>query len=328
MNVLLVNPYIYDFTAYDLWLKPMGLLYIASVLKEYTDCRVHWLDLLDRAQPGAYETAKEAKKASRQTGRGKFHREEVEKPAIYAGTPRIYARYGMPFRAFLEKLDQMPQMDLIFVTSLMTYWVEGVAVTVNTLKEKFPAAKIILGGIIPSLVPPRHLENLIHADTFIGGYGESRVLEIVKDHGGRILEYPDFSGIDSLPYPAVELLGNQDVLPLLTSRGCPFHCTYCASDILNEKFIQRDYQQIRDEILFMANTYGTRHFAVFDDALLIDKRKRFFKVFGTLGDEDGLCFHTPNGIHAREIDEETAEIFLGVVSKRCALVSSPPAAPF
>ncbi|GAI31851.1 unnamed protein product, partial [marine sediment metagenome] len=33
-NFLLINPWIYDFTAYDFWSKPLGLLYIASILRE------------------------------------------------------------------------------------------------------------------------------------------------------------------------------------------------------------------------------------------------------------------------------------------------------
>jgi len=37
-HILLVNPWITDFTAYDFWLKPLGLLSIASILRENSDC--------------------------------------------------------------------------------------------------------------------------------------------------------------------------------------------------------------------------------------------------------------------------------------------------
>lgn len=33
-HVLCINPWIYDFTAYDYWSKPLGLLYIASFFRE------------------------------------------------------------------------------------------------------------------------------------------------------------------------------------------------------------------------------------------------------------------------------------------------------
>jgi hypothetical protein len=32
-KILLVNPPVYDFAAYDLWAKPLGLLYLSSLLK-------------------------------------------------------------------------------------------------------------------------------------------------------------------------------------------------------------------------------------------------------------------------------------------------------
>ena len=46
---------------------------------------------------------------------------------------------------------------------------------------------------------------------------------------------------------------------------------------------------------------------IFDDALLVHKERRFFPIFNALAGRDGLRFHTPNGLHAREIDEKTAE---------------------
>jgi len=35
MKILLINPWIYDFAAYDEWMKPLGLLYIASFLEKF-----------------------------------------------------------------------------------------------------------------------------------------------------------------------------------------------------------------------------------------------------------------------------------------------------
>ena len=73
MNVLFINPYIYDFTAYDLWLRPLSLLYLAAVVEKYSDSEVFWLDTLDRFQ---FNEAP----ASKQDGRGKYFREIIEKP--------------------------------------------------------------------------------------------------------------------------------------------------------------------------------------------------------------------------------------------------------
>lgn len=310
MKLLLVNPYIYDFTAYDLWLKPLGLLYIASVLKEYTDCELYWLDLLDRFQENAFLPGDPALKNTHNDGSGKYHREILtQKPALYQTVPRHYCRYGIPFDVFREKIEKFPQVDMILVTSLMTYWVDGLKVTIDCLKERFPGAIVVLGGILPSLASAHLSRHGIRVDHLIAGYGETKILELVAARGAKVYSHPDFRGLDALPYPAVEYLSNQKYLPLLTSRGCPFHCTYCASATLNEKLLERSPEKVWEEILYMHDRFGTEHFALFDDALLINKRKRFYRIFQKVKEKLRVHFHTPNGLHVGEIDRETADLF-------------------
>lgn len=309
MKILLVNPYIYDFTAYDLWLRPLGLLYIASVLKTYTHCELYWLDALDRFQEDAFPPDAPSKKRSHSNGSGKFHREIVEKPGVYENVPRHYSRYGIPLEAFHKKLDQIPTVDMILVTSLMTYWIDGVKTTMDILKQKFPSAKVVFGGILPNLVPADQLKHHIHADYFINGYGETQILTILKEIDDKVLlPYPDFADIDTIPFPAVEFLAGRDALPLMTSRGCPYRCTYCASNLLNNGFRERKPEKVLEEIRFMHQTYGTKHFVIFDDALLINKDRRFLKVFREVAETLDVRFFTPNGLHVCEIDGKTADI--------------------
>jgi radical SAM superfamily enzyme YgiQ (UPF0313 family) len=301
MKILFVNPYIYDFTAYDLWLRPVGLLYIAAVVRKFTGCEIFWLDALDRFQEGAGVK-------SGKSGRGKYYREIVKKPEIYEQTPRYYARYGIPVETFREKIEKLPEMDMIVLTTLMTYWIEGVQFTLNILVNRFPDAKIVVGGVIPSLIPREKIEEYISADFYVSGYGEKKILEIIEREGGKIYPYPDFFHIDNIPFPAFELLTNRRTLPLLTSRGCPYHCAYCASGILNKKFVERSVEKILEEIYDMHETFGTEEVVIFDDAFLVNRRKRFFRVFAEVSQKLKLRFHTPNGLHPGEIDEETAEI--------------------
>ncbi len=305
MRLLFVNPYIYDFTAYDLWLRPLGLLYIAAVVEKYTNCEIYWLDALDRFQPGAG-----VKPGA--SGRGKYHREIVDKPSIYSKTPRNYARYGMPYAAFQEKLERLPEIDMILVATLMTYWIDGLSFTLNALTQRFPRAQIVIGGTLPTLIAhdliAANLSTPNGAIRFIAGYGEKQILQLIEQSGGRIYAHPDFSEIDNIPYPAFELTAERSVLPLLTSRGCPYRCTYCASNLLNERFLERDPEKILAEIEYMHEQYGARQFVIFDDALLVDRRNRFMKVFTRVKEKLSLSFHTPNGLHPGEIDSETAEL--------------------
>ncbi len=311
MKVLFVNPYIYDFTAFDLWLRPLGNLYLASTLEKYTDSEIYWIDTLDRFQD-------DPEIKSGPYGKGKFYRTPVEKPPVYKDIPRVYARYGIPLDSFRNKLENLDEIDIIFVTTLMTYWIDGVNFTVKELRKRFRNAKIVIGGILPTLIG-KTISEYIDGDIFISGYGEDQILYLLYSEGAVINSRPDFSDIDNIPFPLNKLLSNRKVLPLLTSRGCPYNCTYCASHILNKRFIQRKPGKIIEEILFMNDKYNTEDFIIFDDAFLINKEKRFFPVFENVRKRLNVRFHTPNGIHAGEIDKTTANVLFNAGFKTIRL---------
>ena len=54
-HILCVNPWIHDFAAYDFWAKPLGLLTLAAICRMH-DCRVSYIDCLDRFDPRAPQT--------------------------------------------------------------------------------------------------------------------------------------------------------------------------------------------------------------------------------------------------------------------------------
>jgi radical SAM superfamily enzyme YgiQ (UPF0313 family) len=302
MKILLVNPYISDFTAYDMWLRPLGLLYLAATIRKYSAAEIYWLDALDRFQEGM-------ESHGRADGRGKYPREFLEKPQIYRSVPRNYSRYGIPLDLFQKKLAALPDVDVILVTSLMTYWLEGLQFTLKTLKQRFPRAKVVLGGVLPSLAPIA-AQSSLPADHFVQGGGETAVLSLLGDLGARVSIPSDFSDSIEFPLPAIDLAGTREYVPLLTARGCPLRCSYCASRLLNPVFRERRPADILAEIEQRRHVYNSKHFIIFDDALLINKIKRFLPVFSRLT-RDGnaqLRFHTPNGLHTREIDRESAAV--------------------
>jgi len=77
-RALLINPWIYDFKAYDFFLKPLGLLYLASYLRE-NNFEVDLIDCLDRNHPLILKNFKIKKD---KYGRGKFPYTFIEKPEI------------------------------------------------------------------------------------------------------------------------------------------------------------------------------------------------------------------------------------------------------
>ena len=136
-RILLINPWIYDFAAYDLWMKPLGLLYLASILRN-NGFHVDFLDCLD---PYCYDSETEGhlKPPKRQpSGRGHFPKEQIAKPSCLKEIKRRYYRFGISPHLFRATLEKKPAPDMIFVTSMMTYWYPGVFAAIETLHDLFP----------------------------------------------------------------------------------------------------------------------------------------------------------------------------------------------
>ncbi len=304
-NILLVNPWIYDFTAYDFWLRPLGLLYIASLIRKHTRFRLDFIDCLDRHSTLSREEIK-----IKPDGRGPFHKEEVPKPSVLKDVPRKFSRYGIPVPLFLDRLGQIPPPDLVLVTCTMTYWYPGIQLVAELIRKKYGRVPIVLGGVYGTLMP-EHARTFSGADVVFQGAGEREIFSLLKDILGDS-SYPDYryENLDEVPWPAFDLLSAKDVLPVLTSRGCPFNCTFCASPLLHEKFEQRTASSVVSEVEHHYREHKTRNFAFYDDALLMRKDNHIIPLLKELLPKKlPVFFHTPNGLHLREIDSEIASLF-------------------
>ncbi len=117
------------------------------------------------------------------------------------------------------------------------------------------------------------------------------------------------NGLRSPLYPAFDLYPKLDYVCIETSRGCPYHCTYCANPILNDGFFRRDAHDVVEEITYWAAAQGVGNFAFYDDALLVDGQNGIVPILEELMRRGLRCnFHTPNGLHVREIDEDMARL--------------------
>lgn len=307
-KILLINPWIYDFAAYDFRVTPLGLLSIASVLRE-NGYNVYFIDCLDSNHPQMINKKGITKATHKKDGCGHFYKEHIDKPAVLGEIPRRYSRYGISPELFEQKLQMIPKPEVILVTSMMTYWYLGVFQTIKLSKKHYPDVPVILGGIYTTLCP-EHVLKYSGADYCICGEGEELVLKIVGELTQQNASFvPNLKELDSLPYPAFDLMPHHDFLCLLTSRGCPNRCTYCASYLLNSTFRQRDTAKVMDEILFWMDNYPVRNVAFYDDALLYKANERFVPLLKEIIKRNIKCnFYTPNGLHIRGITEEVADL--------------------
>ena len=297
-NILLINPWIYDFAAYDFWTKPTGLLSIGNYLENH-GYKINLIDCLDRYLPSL------PKSNSKKYGAGRFIRTQIEKPKQFDHVPRYYCRYGMPLDIFNKSLSQITKPDVILVTSGMTYWYPGVHFAIKLLRQKFSDVPIILGGVYATLCYD-HAKKNSGADIVVQGPGESKALELAnsltKNKNSSTKDTSEF------PEPVYHYYKKLASIPIFTSYGCPFRCSFCASNLISGKFRQRDPEDVIDEIEQYYFSRHIRHFSFFDDALLVNQENHISVILDALIKKNlPIDFHTPNGIHPQEITLDLAQ---------------------
>ncbi|WP_035244696.1 B12-binding domain-containing radical SAM protein [Desulfonatronovibrio hydrogenovorans] len=311
LRVLGINPWIYDFAAFNVWSRPAGLLCCLDMFSR-SGADTALADFMDRMVPGPHWPRAAA------TGRGHYPKTFLPKPWVLKNIPRQYSRYGLARDMSAQALSGLdPAPDLILVTSLMTYWYPGVGSAIKMARQIFPEAKICLGGIYATLC--REHAEAMGADLVVSGPLErpdnwARVWSLA---GRAAPALPDQAGLalDTSYYrdPEFSLI--------MGSRGCPFNCPYCASSRLYNGFRQADPARV---IKGIRQDYerGVRDFAFYDDALLVNPEKMLYPVLDFIIESKyNLRLHAPNALHIRYLTPQICRLLkrAGLVTVRLGL---------
>ncbi len=300
-HILLVNPWIHDFTAYDFWAKPLGLLQLGAICRlhgfevSYIDCQNRFHFLARPTDPLA------------RNGRGPFLKTRIDPPVALKGLRRRYSRYGIRPEWFARDLAAISRPDVILITCMMTYWYPGLMETIAEIRKIHPTTPIAVGGVYATLWR-EHAVSAIGADHIISGPAETSIVDIISDITGvrPSLRFDPYD-LDTYPFPAFDLQHTIGYIPLLTSRGCPFSCDYCASNILQPGRIRRSPAGVIEEIRFWHEKFEVHEFAFYDDALLMDAAEHAIPLFEGIAEAQlNVNFHTPNGVHIRAITLQMA----------------------
>jgi radical SAM superfamily enzyme YgiQ (UPF0313 family) len=287
--VLLVNPWIHDFTAYNLWIEPLGLLTIGATLRQAGFA----VAVLDCLGPGA------ARQPARRQGAGKFLKEELIKPPAVASVPRRYGRYGLPLQAVAAQLAGLPAPDLVLVASGMTYWYPGVVEAISLVRQRFGGMPVALGGVYATLCTD-HARQVTEADRIIAGPGMVPALQFAGEVTGYDLEPARYTDPRTWPAPAHDLVP-RPFAGLLTSWGCPYRCSYCAGHLLQPLLVRREPASVLNEVA-ESGQRGIYDWAFYDDALLIDAQQHLAPILeGLIALGLPLRLHAPNGLHVRAV---------------------------
>jgi len=294
---------VFDFALYDVFFKPYGLLRLAGYL-EQQGYQVEFINALDYQEP--YTLAAKGMPRRRANGTGKFHRQRAQLPPGIQTIPRQYSRYGMLPEVFAQQVANT-QPDMVLITSQMTYWYQGLVEAVRVVRQAHPSVPVVVGGIYATLMP-QHCSTVTGADEVVLGEGLSQLPGLFEKYKLVIPKASD-SHNDVVPilFGGRETWGDAGVVRL--NVGCPYRCTYCASAIIEPRFLPGEYLQVWDQILYLHRKFGTVNFAFYDDALLVHKEDLLLPLLElVIRSKLSLRFYTPNAVHMHFIDRETAKL--------------------
>ena len=198
---------------------------------------------------------------------------------------------------------------------------------------------VIVGGPHATSVPKEVLRNH-DIDFAVVGEGEVifKVLLDMLDNGQspekiRGIGYrkdneiivnppaPQIETLDDLPFPSWDLIelnkyaytesmsiiGYGPYMVLLTSRGCPFHCTYC-HNIMGKTFRARSVENVLEEMRILIDQYHINDFEIIDDISNFD-RERFKQIMRDIIDKGWkVTLSFPNGVRTDLLDEESVHL--------------------
>lgn len=173
------------------------------------------------------------------------------------------------------------------------------------IKKNFPEDILcVLGGMHATALPKRSLEESMF-DLVVVGEGELTMLEVMEKHfqksfpadvAGTVVRTekgivrnpprPLIKDLDEIPLPAYDLIdeeyyidtlrgyGGGRSMVIMASRGCPFRCVFCSSEIIwHRKVRYFSADRIIKEIKFLIENFNINQISFLDDMFTASKKK-------------------------------------------------------
>lgn len=156
------------------------------------------------------------------------------------------------------------------------------------LRGYLPDKQMIIGGVQASITPQAILDLDIFDAVVVGESDNEQYLQDIVCHlkHNTIYSTDEYVDIDNLPIMNYELINNYTyrsmpphgmfgrVMPMLTSRGCPYNCTFCSKAVFGNKYRSQSPTRIVEEIRHL-QTLGINEIAFYDDVFTINHKNTY-----------------------------------------------------
>lgn len=200
-------------------------------------------------------------------------------------------------------MEGLPKPYVFGITVLTAQVARAFALS-RLLKAKYPDCTVIVGGYHPTALPEESLTEVDTIDFVVRGEGERTLLSLyeairagAKDFShingasfsrdGQIVHTPEeplIKDLDTLPpFPYdlfVDMLSktrsrsSYDWGFIMTSRGCPYKCTYCSQRMMTgSTYRYKSPQRILEELGVLINRLGAKQIFFMDDNFCFKKAR-------------------------------------------------------
>ena len=283
MKVLLIVPPSYGLVRGSIPTFHLGLGYLAAVLNDAG----HEVRVYDANCP-----------------RNPERKRLVAEEDLYTNMEAVLRDPTQPVWNEVEAVIREQNPDVVGISAKSLDLGIGLAIS-RVAKRIIPTCKVIFGGAAATTCPEMVLTD-DSVDFVVRGEGEVTMLALLQAlttndrsslHAIDGISYRDSSGLvhtpdrsliedlDSLPLPARDLLLYVDRQPpvvrrammgdMVTSRGCPFGCTFCANKTIwgTRRVRERSPASIVEEMTLLRNKYGAERLILWDDQLTMNRRR-------------------------------------------------------
>jgi len=311
-RVMLIFPPMYDIKHVDtMCVPPLGIACLGAFIRDQAEVK-----LMDALVEGSHRRVSVSKKIE---------------------------LVGLSYDDILERIREY-RPDMVGFSCIFSNQYASIKTLAQRIKQELdPEMVLAAGGTHPSFTPQRTLSNT-SLDYIVLGEGELTLRALIDAHNqGRGVEdldglaYRDNGGVqvnprvnyienlDEMPLPARDLLPMEKYFkvnvpmglhwkkrrntPMVTSRGCPCHCTFCSSTVhWGKRYRFRSPESVLSEIEHLRDRYGVKELKFQDDNLTMP-RKRAEAIFQGMVDRGlAMPWNTPNGVAVWTLDEELIKL--------------------
>ncbi|MBU7017363.1 MAG: radical SAM protein [Theionarchaea archaeon] len=164
-----------------------------------------------------------------------------------------------------------------------------VLLSLQEIKNQYPEKTIILGGPGPTSVADKIVQRFPFIDILVGGEGEHTILDLAKgvpkkdikgityQSDGKVIRNPprERINLDTLPFPAYNKIdfSQYDTAGIITTRGCPYHCTFCeAAPLWGHHTERRSVSNVVSEIKMLHHQFGVKSIHINDDTFVLSRK--------------------------------------------------------